>query len=220
MSRPRRSRFVREEAVQEAAAFAGKPQIGHSRPMAQPKPRVAVYADIEALPENMVGEILFGVLHAHPRPAPRHLFASSRLGGELGGPFDQGRCGPGGWKVLDWPELHLGEHVVVPDLAGWRRERMPKLPATAYFETPPDWVCEVLSPSTRTVDRTDKLAVYAASGVGHAWYVDPDARTLEVLVLTGGNWLIAATFKDAETVQAPPFAAHCFALDVLWPGDE
>jgi Uma2 family endonuclease len=187
--------------------------------MAQSIPRVATYADIEALSENMVGEILFGALHAHPRPAPRHSRATSRLGAELDGPFDRGRGGPGGWVILDEPELHLGEHVVVPDLAGWRRERMPKLPETAYFETPPDWVCEVLSPSTSRIDRTDKLAVYATFGVGHAWYVDPDARTLEVLVLTGGKWLIAATFKEADTVQAPPFEAHTFALDVLWPGE-
>lgn len=155
--------------------------------MAQPKPRVATYSDIEALPENMVGEILFGVLHAHPRPEPRHANATSVLGHEVMGPFQFGRGGPGGWIFLDEPELHLGEHVVVPDIAGWRRERMPKLPATAYFETPPDWVCEVLSPSTQRIDRTDKLSVYAAFGVGHAWYVDPDACTLEVLVLTGGN---------------------------------
>lgn len=187
--------------------------------MAQPKPRPAIYADIEALPENMVGEILFGALHAHPRPTPRHANATSVLGHEVMGPFQFGRGGPGGWLFLDEPELHLGEHVVVPDIAGWRRERMPRLPTTAYIETPPDWVCEVLSPSTRMIDRTDKLAIYASFDVGHAWYVDPDARTLEVLTLTGGKWLIAAAFKDADTVQAPPFEAHSFALDVLWPGD-
>lgn len=184
--------------------------------MPQLKPRIATYADIEALPENMVGEILFGALHTHPRPAPRHSRASTRLGAELDGPFDRGRGGPGGWVILDEPELHLGPHVIVPDLAGWRRERMPKLPDTAYFETPPDWVCEVLSPSTARVDRTDKLAIYAAFQVTHAWYVDPDARTLEVLVLSGDKWLITATFKDDDKVAAPPFEAHTFALDGLW----
>lgn len=184
--------------------------------MPQPKPRPAVYADIEALPPHVVGEILFGVLHTHPRPAPRHARASSVLGVELGGPFDRGRGGPGGWIILDEPELHLGPHVIVPDLAGWRRERMPKLPDTAYFETPPDWVAEVLSPSTARVDRTDKLAVYAEFGVGHAWYVDPIARTLEVFALAGRHWLLAATFKDDDAVSAPPFEAHTFALDALW----
>ncbi len=117
------------------------------------------------------------------------------------------------------PELHLGPHVLVPDIAGWRRERLSKLPDTAWIETPPDWVCEVLSPSTQRFDRTDKLTIYAAFGVGHCWYVDPILKTLEVFALTNGKWLIAATFKDADQVAAPPFEAHIFSLDVLWPFD-
>ena len=184
--------------------------------MLKSKPRPATYADIDALPPNMVGEIIFGVLHAHPRPAPRHVRASSRLGGELDGPFDQGRGGPGGWIILDEPELHLGPHVIVPDLAGWKRERLTPFPETAYFETPPDWLCEVLSPSTQAIDRTDKLTVYAEYGVKHCWYVDPIARTLEVLALTGSKWTIAATFKDDDPVTAPPFEVHTFGLDGLW----
>jgi hypothetical protein len=181
--------------------------------------RPATYADLEALPAHMVGQILYGALHAHPRPAPRHAFAFTRLVSEIGGPFDRGRGGPGGWLFLAEPELHLGPHVVVPDIAGWRRERLPRLPDTAFIETAPDWVCEVLSPSTARIDRTDKLAIYAAFGVGHAWYVDPIARTLEVFELTGGKWLLAATFKDADPVTAPPFSEHTFALDVLWPDE-
>ncbi len=188
--------------------------------MANPKPQPATYADIETLPSNMVGQIIFGALHAHPRPAPKHAWATSELGAELSAPFGRGRGGPGGWIILDEPELHLGAHIVVPDLAGWRRERLPRLPDTAYFETPPDWVCEVLSPSTARIDRTDKLSVYASFGVGHAWYVDPDARTLEVLALTSGKWLLTATFKDADPVTAPPFEAHTFALNVLWPKED
>lgn len=179
----------------------------------------ATYAELEALPANMVGQILFGVLHAHPRPAPRHALAANRLGAEITGPFDLGRGGPGGWVFLVEPELHLGEHVVVPDLAGWRRQRLTPFPTTAFISTPPDWICEVLSPSTAQIDRTDKLAIYAAFGVGHAWYVDPDARTLEVFALTAGKWLLAATFKDSDPITAPPFEAHTFALDVLWPAD-
>jgi Uma2 family endonuclease len=184
--------------------------------MAQPKTRPATYADIEALPRHVVGEILFGVLHTHPRPAPRHGRASSRLGAELDGPFDRGRGGPGGWIILDEPELHIEGHIVVPDLAGWRRERLPRLPDKAYFETPPDWVAEVLSPLTVRIDRTDKMRIYAAFGVGHAWYIDPVARTLEVFTLAGDKWLLAATFKDDDAVTAPPFEAHAFPLDVLW----
>ncbi len=185
--------------------------------MAQPKPRPATYADIEALPPHVVGEILFGVLHTHPRPAPPHAAASSAIGIELGNPFQRGRGGPGGWLFLDEPELHLGPHVIVPDIAAWRRERLPALPETAFITTTPDWVCEVLSPSTRRVDRTDKLAIYAEFGIRHAWYVDPDARTLEVLALTTGKWLVEATFKDADPVSAPPFAEHTFPLNALWP---
>lgn len=184
--------------------------------MSEPKLRPASYADIEALPPHVVGEILFGVLHTHPRPGPRHGVAANVLGTEVTGPYQLGRGGPGGWIFAVEPELHLGPHVIVPDLAGWRRERMPKLPDTAYFETPPDWVCEVLSPSTQRIDRTDKLAVYAEFGVGHAWYVDPIARTLEVFALAGKHWLLAATFKDDDAVAAPPFEAHTFSLAGLW----
>jgi Uma2 family endonuclease len=180
----------------------------------------ATYADIEALPPHVTGEILFGVLHAHPRPAPRHGLAAISLSDEIVGPFQKRRGGgPGGWIFMIEPELHLGDDTVVPDLAGWRRERLPKLPDTAYIETPPDWLCEVLSPSTQQIDRTDKLAIYAAHGVGHCWYVDPTARTLEVFALQGEKWLRAAAFKNADPVTAPPFEVHTFPLDVLWPYD-
>lgn len=187
--------------------------------MSQTKPRPATYADIEALPPHVVGEIAFGVLHTHPRPTPRHSKATTELIGELRNPFGRGRGGPGGWLILVEPELHLGPHVIVPDIAAWRRERMPKLPDAAYIETPPDWVSEILSPSTARFDRTDKLSIYAAFGIPHVWLVDPISKTLEALALTGGKWLIAATFKDAEPVTAPPFEAHTFPLDVLWPDD-
>jgi Uma2 family endonuclease len=189
--------------------------------MRKPKPRAATYADIEALPPNMVGEIIFGVLHAHPRPTPRHGVAASELQAELVLPFGRGRGGPGGWIFIVEPELHLGPHVVVPDIGGWRRERLTPFPETPYIETPPDWLCEVLSPSTQQIDRTDKLSVYASDGVDYCWYVDPIAKTLEVLALTGDKWLLAAAFKDDDPVCAPPFEAHSFALDVLWvPGPD
>lgn len=184
--------------------------------MLRPKPKPATYDDLIALTPNVVGEILFGVLHSHPRPAPRHARASSVLGYELTGPFDRGVGGPGGWLLLDEPELRLRDNVVVPDIAGWRRERLPRLPDTAWIETPPDWVCEVLSPATQRIDRTDKLTVYAEAGVGHAWYVDPIARTLEVFALVGGKWQLAVTYKDDDPVCAPPFEAHTFSLAVLW----
>ncbi len=117
------------------------------------------------------------------------------------------------------PELHLGRHIVVPDIAGWKAERLTPLPDTAFIETPPDWLAEILSPSTQALDRTSKLGIYAEYGVGHCWYVDPIARTLEVFALAGKKWLLAATFSDDDPVTAPPFDVHTFALNVLWPDD-
>ena len=181
--------------------------------------RPATYADIEALPSNMVGEILYGVLHAHPRPAKRHGRAAWRLAGQLDGHFDLGRSGPGGWIFVGEPELHLGHNVVVPDVGGWRRRPDLQLPETA-ISIAPDWICEILSPSTSRYDRTDKLAIYAEFGVGHAWYIDPLVNTLEVMSLVDGKWQITSTFKDDDLVSAPPFEAHSFSLDVLWPDDE
>ncbi len=176
----------------------------------------ATYDDVIALPANMVGQIVGGRLHAHPRPAPRHSRAASRLGAILMSRFEFGEDGPGGWTFHDEPELHLGEDVMVPDIGGWRLETLPELPDTAYFATRPDWVCEVLSPSTARLDRIDKLPRYATAGVGHCWLVDPLERTLEVYELTGSRFALAATFKDADAVAAPPFAVCTFALDLLW----
>lgn len=179
----------------------------------------ATYADIEALPPNMVGEILHGSLHSHPRPAPAHLRAAGRLFNNLETAFDQGIGGPGGWTILHEPELHLDDHVIVPDIAGWRLETMPDLPEKAYFEVPPDWVSEILSPSTMRIDRADKLQIYAQYGVGHAWYANPLAYTLEGMKLVEGHYQITSIFKDLETVTAPPFEPHAFDLSLLWRGD-
>lgn len=181
-----------------------------------PKRQQETYADLEALPSNLVGQILYGVLHAHPRPAPRHGVAAHKLGRNVGSRFDDDSDGPGGWIFMVEPELHLGPHVVVPDIAGWKRERLTPFPETAYIETPPDWLAEILSPSTQAIDRTDKLGIYASYGVRHCWYVDPIAKTLEVMELTGDKWLLLAALKDAAPVCQPPFEAHTFPLDNLW----
>lgn len=179
--------------------------------------RAATYEDLLALPPHMTGQILFGVLHAFPRPAPRHARAASVLGAELGGPFDRGRGGPGGWILLDEPELHLGPHVIVPDLAGWRRARMPEMPVDlAYFTLAPDWVCEVLSPSTVAVDRGDKRAIYAAAGVAHLWFVDPEARTLEILALDGATYRVLDVVSGDATVHPEPFDQLPLELGALW----
>lgn len=179
--------------------------------------RKATYEDILALPPHVTGQILFGVLHAFPRPAPKHALAASVLGGELGPPFHRGRGGPGGWVILYEPELHLEAHVLVPDMAGWRRERMPEMPIDkAYFTLAPDWACEILSPSTAAVDRGDKRAVYAMQGVAHLWFVDPEARTLEVLSLDGASYRVSAVFSADATVRADPFDAIELDLAALW----
>jgi len=177
--------------------------------MAKSKRR-ATYDDLLKLPENVVGEILDGELIVTPRPASPHALAGTAIGSDLFGSFSRppgGPGGPGGWWILDEPELHLHSDVVVPDLAGWRRERMPRIPNVAAFELPPDWVCEILSPSTARIDRLQKLGIYAREGVRNAWLVDPLARTLEVYRLEGEQWVVVpAQSETSERVRAEPFA--------------
>lgn len=177
----------------------------------------ATCQDVLDAPEHMVAELIEGALHLHPRPASRHLRASSSLGDELMSPFDKGRGGPGGWWILDEPELHPGRDILVPDLAGWRRERMPTYPDAAFFDLSPDWVCEVPSPGTRRLDLTDKRRLYAAAGVPHLWFVDPLSRTLETFALRDGAWTLVVALKDADEVRVAPFDAIAFPLSVLWP---
>jgi Uma2 family endonuclease len=178
--------------------------------------RPATYDDLVAVPDHLVAEIVDGELWTSPRPALRHAAASSELGHQLGPPFHRGRGGPGGWLILDEPELHLGGQTLVPDLAGWRRERMPAVPDAPYATLAPDWVCEVLSPSTALLDRAKKLRVYAEHGVGHAWLVDPLARSLEVLRLQGGLWTLLDVHLGDVTVRAEPFEALELPLGALW----
>jgi Uma2 family endonuclease len=178
--------------------------------------RRATYEELLAVPEHLVGEIIDGTLVTSPRPASRHARAASSLGGELYGPFDRGKGGPGGWIILDEPELHLHGDVLVPDLAGWRRERMPELPDASAFELAPDWTCEVLSPSTAATDRAEKMPIYAREHVGHMWLVDPIARTLEACQLENGRWVLLGTWRDDARVRAAPFEAYELELAGLW----
>ena len=181
--------------------------------------RPATYRDLVALPDNVVGELVDGELFASPRPAMRHTRAASIVGVELSVPFDRGPGepgGPGGWWILDEPELHLVEDVVVPDLGGWRRSRLKSIPDVPYLEIAPDWVCEVVSPSTARLDRVKKLPVYARSNVGHCWLIDPAARTLEVYRLEGGRWLLLGTFAGDAKVRAEPFDAVELDLARWW----
>ncbi|KAB2902009.1 MAG: Uma2 family endonuclease [Kofleriaceae bacterium] len=176
----------------------------------------ATYADVLAAPEHKVAEVLDGELYLSPRPAPRHALAHTVLGSLLGPPFHMGRGGPGGWLILMEPELHLHDDIVVPDLAGWRIERMPRLPKEAFFSVAPDWVCEVLSPSTRRIDRVLKRPIYAKNGVGHMWLVDPLDRSLETHKLMREHWLWLGVGVDNERVRAEPFDAIELELGPLW----
>lgn len=194
--------------------MASAPSDARLSDMSRPA-RPATYADIEALPPEVVGEILGGVLHTHPRPALAHAHATSVLGGELGPPFHRGRGGPGGWVILDEPELHLVEDVVVPDLAGWRRERMPEL-SKAFTSVAPDWICETLSDSTAAIDRSKKLPVYARDGVAHVWLVDPILRTVEVFRLDGDTYRLVATLCSDVKARIEPFEALEIELAALW----
>jgi Uma2 family endonuclease len=198
-----------------AAASGGG--IDWTRPNQAERRRVkrATYEDVLNAPENQIAEILDGELLLSPRPWLRHSAASSRLGLALGS-FDASQEGPGGWWILDEPELHLGADVVVPDLGGWRRERLPAIPDAAFFSLAPDWVCEVLSPSTERIDRGRKLRIYADAGVGNVWLVNPSERTLEVLRLRDGAWTIVAVCTGAEVVRIEPFDAIELALGRLW----
>mgnify|MGYP002397258695 CR=1 FL=1 len=172
-----------------------------------PVPRPTLYEQLLALPEGLTGEILNGQLHTQPRPAGPHLRVGSTLGSRIHRRFDEGDGGPGGWWILLEPEVHFvrDTEVSVPDIAGWRRERLPALPTGHRFEVVPDWVCEILSPSTASKDREVKLPLYAHYGVAHAWLVDPVARRLEAYGLTAGAWRLLVEADGGRTVEVPPF---------------
>jgi Uma2 family endonuclease len=184
--------------------------------MSAPAVRFATYADVLAAPDDKVAEIIDGLLHLSPRPAGRHGSAIGALEDELGLPFKRGRGGPGGWIILIESELHLGGQILVPDLAGWRRERLPKIPDAAFVTVVPDWVCEVLSPRTAKLDRTEKKAAYASEGVAYLWFIDPVLRTLETLQLMEGRWVDVGAFADDARPRAVPFDAIELELGALW----
>lgn len=176
----------------------------------------ATYDDLVRLPENVVGELIDGELYAWPRPSAAHARGASALSMDIGGPYDRGRGGPGGWWILYEPELHLEGDVAVPDIAGWRRERMPELPKGHIFDIAPDWVCEILSPSTRRHDRRKKMPLYARHGVTYLWLFDPDARTLEVMQLVDGRWTVLAVYGGNDVVRAEPFPLVEIDLASIW----
>jgi len=184
--------------------------------VSDPVKKQATYQDVLDAPEHKVAEIVDGELYLSPRPAGPHTSASSALGYLLGPPFQFGTGGPGGWIIHVEPELHFADDVVVPDLAGWRTERFPITPDEPYFTIAPDWVCEVLSRSTRRFDRTRKLPVYARAGIRHAWLVDPKVQAVEVLRLVDGSWTVVRIYEGAVIARVEPFDAIELDLGRLW----
>ncbi len=187
--------------------------------MSRPEPKdpfEALYARYRALGEGVRAEIVAGEIRTIPAPRPRHVRTASVLGIRLGGKFGfDSDDGPGGWVILDEPELRLGDEVRIPDLAGWRVERYQE-PEDNPIELVPDWICEILSPSTARSDRKEKMPLYAAHGVGHLWIVDPALHTLEVYRREGELWVVAGNYEGDDQVAAEPFTEAALDLGALW----
>jgi Uma2 family endonuclease len=185
--------------------------------MARPAQRLATYADIAGLPEGDNAEVIAGEVVVAPRPVPSHGLAQGALSWLVGGRFCNGD-GPGGWWIVIEPEVELAPHeIYIPDLAGWRRERVPRLPTERPVRVVPDWVCEVISPSTARFDRVTKAAGYLAAGVPHSWLVDVDARVLEAFTASDGAWVRLGAWSDGALPRAPPFDAVEHEVGRLFP---
>lgn len=187
--------------------------------MTAPAVRRATYDDVLRAPANTIAEVLYGTLYTHARPAVPHASASSHLGSLITGPFRFGTGGPGGWILLDEPELHLGSEpdILVPDLAGWHRDRLAGLPRERpWTAVAPDWICEVLSPSTQAIDRGLKLEIYLREQVRHVWLIDPINLILEIYRHDGPLWHRVAGYTGNVTVRAEPFDAIELPLQWLW----
>lgn len=178
--------------------------------------RPATYDDLLKVPDHLVAEIIEGELYASPRPAGRHERAGGGIYSRLRSGFDDG-AGPGGWWIAFEVELHLAADVIVPDVSGWRRERTPEYPiAGSAAVIVPDWICEVLSPSTGRYDRMKKLPSYATHGVAYAWLVDPLQQTIEAFQLADGRWSLLGVYGGDDAVRIEPFDAVEIPLATLW----
>ena len=184
----------------------------------EPARKISLYEQLEDLPVTLTGEILNGQLHTQPRPTGRHASAELGLGDTLYGPFHRGSGGPGGWRIFIEPEVHFvrDQEVTVPDLAGWRRERLPDIPEGHRFEVVPDWVCEILSPSTASKDREIKMPIYLHYGVNYCWIIDPVSQTLNTFESGKNGWKETGNFTGDDWVSVDPFSAISFSLSSIW----
>ncbi len=169
--------------------------------------RYDLYRELEQLPESLIGEVLNGQLYAHPRPSGRHVSVATNLSIDIGSPYQRGRGGPGGWRILVEPEVHLtlDTEVVVTDVAGWRKERLPTIPDGHKFTVIPDWICEIFSPSTETIDKEIKMPLYADYGVQYLWLIHPVKKQLDAFKLVGNEWLSQGRFNTDAIVRIEPF---------------
>jgi Uma2 family endonuclease len=185
--------------------------------MSEPAKQRATYDDLFSVPENMIGEIINGELIVTPRPSRKHTYAASALDKRIGAPYQYGETGgPGGWIIIVEPEIGLGEHTLVPDLAGWKKERFPSDEPHNWISVPPDWVCEILSPGTFRTDKIKKMPLYGQYGVPHLWLIDPVAKTLEIFRLESGRWMVVTVFAEDDSVRAEPFQDIEFNLNDIW----
>ena len=178
---------------------------------------ISLYEQLEQLPESLTGQILNGQLYTHPRPNGKHILISSNVGAELHGPFQKGKNGPGGWWILQEPEVHLtlNSEVVVPDLAGWKKERLPEIPDTHKFTVIPDWICEIFSPSTESIDKEIKMPLYAKYGVKYLWLIHPIKKSLQAFKLTNNEWILQGTFEGNDAISIEPFDSINIKLNDL-----
>jgi Uma2 family endonuclease len=185
--------------------------------MARPLEKLATWEDIAGMPEGARVEILGGAIVTAPSPLPRHSFLQVGLSHYLGGPFALDEE-PGGWWILAEPDVELGPHdVVEPDLAGWRRERVPGFPDDRPIRIVPDWICEILSPSNARADLIRKADLYRRTGVPYYWIADPDERLLQALRLHEDGWLLLGTWGEGDRARIVPFEAVELEIGRLFP---
>jgi len=181
--------------------------------------KLATWDDLLAtLDDGRTYEIIAGLMEALPRPRPGHGNAQALLSGEIVRPFQRGRGGPGGWWIIIEPDVELTTNdIIVPDLAGWKRDKVPEFPHDRPIRFVPDWICEVLSPTNQKRDRVVKANLYLTCGVMYYWILDVQERTLEAYSAKEGSWVRLGAWTDGDTSRIPPFDAIELEVEGLFP---